>query len=168
MYIAAVSSRLRYFLYLPLLILLLLANCGTKPVTPQNQEPAQQQATTSPQLSADRLPTTHSDVISLPIPDRSTRWYPSTIPVGFTSFGYGNFFPTNKTRHTLEGVAGRHFAATNEARWNDGRAILVFDSELPPSVKYSFFLNAPSLLSFSAKIRGLRQTSCQDLPALHI
>src|SRR4051812_37994797 len=67
MSIAAICSRPASCFYLVMLSLVLLAACGKKPLTPHNQDPGEQQVTTSAQISADGLPTARSDVISLPM-----------------------------------------------------------------------------------------------------
>jgi len=67
MSIAASSIRSRSAFYATLLSILLLAGCSKQAVAPQNQEIAQQHATTSDQILADGLPTARSQVVSLPM-----------------------------------------------------------------------------------------------------
>src|SRR5689334_13541753 len=67
MSIAATCSRPACSFYLVMLALVALAACGRKLLTPHDQDLREQQVTTSAQISADGLPTAHSDVISLPM-----------------------------------------------------------------------------------------------------
>jgi len=61
------SSRPSYVLMLPLLAPLLLAACAKQAATPSNTEQPQQQAGSSPAISADGLPSAPSKVVALPM-----------------------------------------------------------------------------------------------------